>query len=451
MENQNTEYKTLWKDEYLHYISGFANAGGGTLYIGFSDNGTLVGINNAKELLEKLPNKAVQATGLIPQINIHNIDGKDYLTISIKPSAQPISCNGKYYLRSGSTLQELNGAALQHFLTDKLGGEWDNVICDQADINDIDPDAVKYFVRRAIESGNMPKEAIDDSINTILHNLGLTDKQEKLKNAAVLLFGKNPQYFFITAKFRIGRFGEDGTDLGYQDEFEGNIIQMADKVMWTLRTKYLIAPIHYEGVQRIEKLEIPEDALRELVYNAIVHRDYIGTYIQMKVYNDRILLWNAGELPYNFDAQKAATEHISSPRNHLIAAVFYKAGFIESWGRGIGKVCNAFINEKLPIPTFENFMGGTLVTIPRSMFTSQDGGVNGGVNGGINKIELTDRQRNIVRKLGQNGGLTNHELAVIIGVGKRTIEREISLLKQLNIIQRIGSDKNGYWKVVYLL
>lgn len=119
METQNIEYKLKWDDKYLHYISGFANASGGTLYIGYADNGTLVGIEDAKGLLERLPNKAIQSTGLVPEINIHTQDGKDYLTITVKPSAQPISCNGKYYLRSGSTLQELNGTALTNFLLRK--------------------------------------------------------------------------------------------------------------------------------------------------------------------------------------------------------------------------------------------------------------------------------------------------------------------------------------------
>ena len=116
MESQTTEYKQQWNDKYLAYISGFANAQGGTLYIGINDAGEVVGINNAKYLLENLPNKAIQATGIIPDIEILTKEGKDYVAIHIKPSDQPVSCNGKYYMRSGSTLQELNGNALTDFL-----------------------------------------------------------------------------------------------------------------------------------------------------------------------------------------------------------------------------------------------------------------------------------------------------------------------------------------------
>lgn len=100
MVAQTTEYKLQWDDKYLANISGFANAQGGTIYIGINDKGEVVGINNAKYLLENLPNKAIQATGLVPDIEILRQDGKEYLAIRIKTSDQPVSCNGKYYMRS---------------------------------------------------------------------------------------------------------------------------------------------------------------------------------------------------------------------------------------------------------------------------------------------------------------------------------------------------------------
>jgi len=113
---------------------------------------------------------------------------------------------------------------------------------------------------------------------------------------------------------------------------------MADRVIELLKSKYLISPIHYEGLQRIEDLEIPEDALREAIFNAIIHKDYTGVHIQMKVWDDRIEIWNDGGLPYDMSIEKLLGPHTSKPRNVNIASVFYKAGFIESWGRGILKI-----------------------------------------------------------------------------------------------------------------
>ena len=280
----------MWKDEYLHYISGFANAGGGTLYIGYDDNGTLVGIDNAKELLEKLPNKAVQSTGLIPEINIHSQDGKDYLTITVKPSSQPISCNGKYYLRSGSTLQELSGTALTEFLTRKTNTDWDKQIVPEATLNDVDTEAVEFFVQCAIDMERLNKRTLHDSTEKILRNLELINAQGYLTNAALLLFGKNIKHWNMNAVFRIGRFGASRADLIMQDSIDCPLILMPDKIISILRSGYLVSPIKYEGLHRIEPLEIPEDALREMICNAIVHKDYTGTFTQMRVWNDKIEL-----------------------------------------------------------------------------------------------------------------------------------------------------------------
>lgn len=447
-ESQNIEYKAQWHDKYLAYVSAFANAQGGTLFIGIDDSGEVVGISNASYLLENLPNKTVQATGLIPDIELLSDNGKEYLAIHVKQSRQPITCNGKYYLRSGSTLQELGGTALQQFLLDKLGYEWDAAPCEHSSMDDIDAAAVNYFMRNAVSSGRMPNSAMTDPVETILHNLNLVTKEGQLTNAAILLFGLNPQSHFITAHFRIGRFGIDDTDLIHQDEIGGNLIQMADKVMWKLRTDYLTAPIHYEGMHRVEQLEIPEEALRELVYNAIVHRDYLGTNTQMKVYDDRIWFWNAGKLPEGFDVEKVSSEHLSNPRNHLIANVFYRAGFIESWGRGIGKVCKAFVQAKLSSPTFENFWNGTLVQLPRNPASK----VVDQVNDQVNSLQLTENEEKVfylVKNSDQvNDQVTTGHIARQLGLSYSTIQRVLRSLKQKNLVQRVGSDKKGCWIVM---
>ena len=98
----------------------------------------------------------------------------------------------------------------------------------------------------------------------------MTDDRGKLKNAALLLFSYNPQKYFTSSYFKIGRFGTSDSDLRFQDIIESNLIEMPDKVMEVLRSKYLVSPIRYEGLQRIEELEYPEIALREAVLNAIL-------------------------------------------------------------------------------------------------------------------------------------------------------------------------------------
>lgn len=445
MESQIIEYKQSWRDEFLKEICGFANAQGGTLYIGVDDKGNAVGLQHAKKLLEDIPNQSVMTMGVMPNVNLLSKDEKEYISIEIKPIEQPISYKGKYYYRSGSTLQELNGSALQDFLLRKIGRSWDDLVCEGATLDDLDADAFTFFIRRAIEAGRMPQEAKDDTPITILKNLNLITPDGKLKNAAVLLFGKNPQYFFCTANFRIARIGRDDTDLIFQEDIGGNILQMAGRVMWQLRSKYLLTANHYEGMQRIEELEVPETALRELIHNAIVHRNYTGFDTQMKVYDNRIWLWNAGSLPHGYSVEQLTTAHLSFPRNKRIAEVFYKAGFIESWGRGIQQVQKAFLQNNLPVPVFEEKFDGTSVVL------SRNNGFNKVQNGTkVGTKELTDRQLVIVKLLYQNGTINIPDLARKTNVTERTIKRDISILQKNGLIERINGNKGGYWKVVYL-
>jgi len=118
-ETQNIEYKESWRDEYLKWICGFANAKGGTIYIGKNDNSNVVGIANAKKLMEAIPNKTKDVLGVIVDINLHTTTQGDYLEIIVEDYPYPVNYKGQYHYRSGSTKQELKGAALDKFLLQK--------------------------------------------------------------------------------------------------------------------------------------------------------------------------------------------------------------------------------------------------------------------------------------------------------------------------------------------
>lgn len=451
LESQNTEYKEQWHNKYLAYISGFANAQGGTLYVGIDDAGQVVGIDNAKYLLENLPNKAVQATGIIPNIEILSASSKEYIAIHINPSEQPISCNGKYYMRSGSTLQELNGNALTDFLLRQTHTTWDMHIEPNATIDDINPEAVQYFVNFAIDSKRLDETVRYESVEAILRRLKLINKQGQITFAALMLFGKDIEDYCLSASFRIGRFGKTQADLIFDDNIACPLIRMPETIMQTLRSRYLIAPVKYEGIRRIEPLEIPEDALREMICNSIVHKDYRGTFIQMRVWDDHIDLWNSGTFPPEITPENLMDFHESHPRNELIAKVFYMAGFIESWGRGYEKIKNAFMREQLQIPSFEQVRGGILASIPRERFAALN---KQNVNN-IVDTQLSERQRKIYLMV-QNWSisepldepLNTTSISKLTGISLSTVKRELTVLQQKKLIIRVGGRKEGHWEII---
>lgn len=482
METQTIEYKQTWRDDFLKEVCGFANAQGGTLYIGIADNGGVIGIDHAQQLMEKLPNQCIMTMGIAPDVNLHEEQGKQYLSLRVKPSEQAIAYKGKYYFRSGTTLQELTGAALSDFLLSKMNLTWDSMPVLDATMDDIDEEAIRYFVQHGIDCGRLTAKASAQTPKQILEHLSLIDKQGRLRMAAILLFGKNPQQFVFGSVFRIGRF-KTNTDLLFQDEIKGNIIEMADEVMDYLRGKYLYSPVHYEGMQRVEELEIPENALRELLYNAIVHRDYRGVHTQMKVYDDKIRLWNDGVLPDGYNLQSLIAEHSSYARNKLIANAFYIAGFIENWGRGIEKVEEEFAAANLPAPVFETDCGGVLVTIPRGNVTNkvtnsitnnvtktQVNGSNtddytpfGDVTKNITKtitktskgkvaknvtIVLSGYALMVVEMIEANPKVTTACMAETIGIAKKNLITLTNNLQRDGIIRRIGSNRSGHWEVI---
>lgn len=329
-ECQNIEFKRVWKDEFLKWICGFANAQGAVMYFGVDDNHEVVGLNDSRKLLEDIPNKIVNYMGLVVDVNLHELSGLEYIELTIEPSNVPISFKGKYYYRSGSTMQEFNGAALQQFIMKKMGKSWDDIANEHATLDDIDRGAIEYFLRKGIEANRIPEDERYASTKDVLASLHLLDERECLKNAALLLFGKDPLRFFTSVRFKIGRFGTDEADLLIQDVIEGNVIQMADRVIEVLKAKYLTSPVRFEGMQRKEELEVPIEALREILYNSIAHKDYTGPDIQMHVYNDHVEVWNEGELPEGYDEEILYGKHSSKPRNRNIADTMFKAGFIDT-------------------------------------------------------------------------------------------------------------------------
>lgn len=447
-ENQNIEYKETWRDEYLKWICGFANAQGGKLYIGINDKQEVVGVDNSHRLLEDIPNKIVTTLGIVCDVNLLNQGEKEYIEIVVEPSNMPIAYKGEYHLRSGATKQQLRGVALQQFILKKMGLSWDNVTMENVTLDEIDRKAIDYFINEGIFHKRLSPETKSASTETILENLGLLTTEGKLKSAAILLFGKRPQKYFTGVEFRIGRFVKDEADLLIQDSIEGNLIQMADRVVEVLKSKYLISPIHYEGMVRVEPLELPEEGLREILYNAICHKDYAGVHIQMKVYNDRITLWNEGPLPNGFDMEVLLNEHASHPRNKNIANTFYKAGFIEAWGRGMKKIRDSFAEAKLPMPSIENREGGVLVTIRRSPLFEKlyRGDTQNDTQNDTQK--LTTRQEALLSLMRENISITGKEIANRLKVSLPTVRRELSTLRKLGIIIYAGSSKDGHWEIL---
>jgi ATP-dependent DNA helicase RecG len=427
-KSQNIEWKESWRDEYLKWICGFANAKGGKIIIGKNDIGEVVGIPNAKRLMDDLPNKIVNNLGIICDVDLKDENGKDYIEIDVKPYDVLISYQGKYHYRSGSTKQELKGNALNKLLLKKAGKTWDDVVEPRAKLDDIDISAIEAFKKGATTSKRLPFIADEENIEQILDNLLLLE-DGNLKRSAILLFGKNPCRFFINAFVKIGRFGQTDDDLRFQEVIEGNAFQLADKTLEILDRKFFVSPISYKGLQRVESWEYPYEAIREVILNAIVHRDYMGAPIQISVYDDKLIVWNEGSLPEDLTFEDLKKKHSSRPHNPFLASTFFKGGLIEAWGRGTIKIINECKKAGLPEPIIEYSSGGINVTILKNQFNEKSLITKG----------LSTRQIKAIEFIKENKSITNKIYQEICEVSKATATRDLTeLIEKFKILERSG-------------
>lgn len=462
-EKHIIEYKRLWKDEWLEWICGMANADGGVIYLGVKDDGEILGVSNAKKLMEDIPNKIISKMSIYPDIRQVEKDGKDVIEIEVAPSMAAVSLDGVVYKRVGATNQILKGAALQEFYLSRPSGAWDARIIPDAKLDEIDPDAVEYLKESGIRKGRLSKESAKDSVEKVLKSLNLMTEDDKLTMAALLLFGKNPQRYCIDARFKIGRFGAGAANLIIQDLVDGDLIRMPDRVLDILDAKYLVRPIHYKGLRRVEPLEIPEKGLREIICNSIIHKQYDGPDIQMRVYDDRIDLWNFGKLPEGYTFEQMFMPHRSMPRNKLIANAFYYAGLIEAWGRGFEIITEEFTKDGLAVPTFKEEFGGVTAIIKREIFQAIQLGSRGNSKQDDPKNDpnsdpnnLTERQLLIIGILENQGQPddpnnepeTRSSIAKKLGISESTVKRELAFLSSIGKIKHFGPRSHGRWMVI---
>ena len=436
-EQQNIEYKSIWKDEYLRWICGFANAQGGTLIIGKNDDGKIVGIKNAKKLLEDLPNKIITILGIVTDVNLHETEQGDYIEIVVEPQTNPVNYKGEYHYRSGATKQELKGAALDNFLLKKQGKHWDSVLVSNVSVAELKQETFDFFRKKGIKSKRLDNDVLTDTNELLLENLQLTENNY-LKRAAVLLFHPKPEKFVTGAYIKIGFFETD-SDLIFQDEVHGNLFEQVEKTMELLFTKYIKAIISYEGKFRVENYEYPYDAVREAIHNAVAHKDYTGgTPIQISVYPDKIMIWNYGQLPPNWTIDTLQSKHSSVPHNPDISNTFFRIGYIEAWGRGIRKMNEQCAEAGLPQPLYYYTSSGFWVVFRKDIYFPEY----------LKGLGLNERQTDALIHFKSKGEITTSEYAQKYNVTDRTARTDLNELIEKELLTKKGETNQSKYLYV---
>ena len=468
-ESKNIEYKITLPDKsekYMKTIVAFANTQGGKLIVGIDDKThEIVGVAN--EILFQLMDGIANAISdscmpqIIPDIEPQTIDGKTVIIVSVEAGKNRpyyLKSKGKEngtYIRVAGTSRQASPEKIRELEMEGARISWDELTC------------VGYPVSKEAT------EKLCSNIENFREKVGMTErsvKKEQLINWKILkqsegqLLATNAYAlltsdYFPFSKTQCAVFkGTDRAVFLDKREFTGPIYtQIEEAVDFVLRNIRLGATI--DGLVRKEKYELPPEAIREMIINAHCHRNLLDeSCIQVAVYDDRLEVTSPGGLYNGLTYEEVMNGH-SKIRNKAIANIFSQMGLVEAWGSGIKRIFNAAKEYDLPEPKFQEFDNMFRVELFRNNFMTESEKEVGESSEKVRRrvgegsdiirgYELSDTQKKIVNLLLYDRQLSAAKIAEQLGMGSRSIEKNIKKLKELGILIRHGSPKNGYWEVI---
>ena len=435
-ESETVEYKNSFDREIIETLAAFANTKGGKVFVGISDNGKVKGVQLNKESVQAWINQAKQLTSqaIIPDAETITLNGKQVVILSVPESPiKPVACKGRYYKRIKNANHQLSVSEVVNMHLRTFNSSWDFHIDEYHTEKEISLQKVQNFIERA--SLNKETMLMDDPI-TVLQKFELM-REGKITYACFLLFMAAESFI---STIELGRFQtetiiKDGATL------KADLFSEVEGVMGFIKKHINKAYIITGRPQREERWDYPLDAIREIVINAIIHRDYTSSADSiLKVFDDKIEIFNPGMLPEGITVDKLLKgNYVSIARNKKVAEVFRAAGLIEKYGSGITRILKAFKDYGLPPPEFKEMSGGFMVTVYKK--TEQVG----------TKLALSRHQVDILRKCLIETGIT--ELMTIAGRTDRTKFRHqvLNPLIEARLLEMTIPDKPTSSKQKYRL
>ena len=436
-ESAFTEFKkstSEWK-EIVETIAAFGTAKGGTIYVGIRDDGTVVGTQIGRRTIQDLGNKIRQNIdpAQYPEIHRETVDVKQVLVIKVNESmTKPVYAFGKPLKRVGTTNLRLMSEEVRRVVLESNKRYWDGEFNGFATIADIDEKKLSRFLQKAKNERRLKLEP-QISLQDALEKLDLIEG-DTLKNAAILMFGREPQKFFLQSEVRCAKFKGTKPVKPFLDMrvIDGCVNdQMDECVKFVLDNIHKSAWVEAGNIERREKWEYPPEAIREVITNAIAHRDYRSTAnTHISIFDDRIEVWNPGKLPEPLTPEILKGAHKSIPVNPRMASMLFMIRYIERWGTGTNDVMKWCLEHDLPEPMFIEEAGGILVTL-RKYKSVRD----------IEHLGLNERQKRALEYVGEKGSISNREYQNINHVSRQTATRDLKRLMLENLLQMVGTGK----------
>jgi ATP-dependent DNA helicase RecG len=429
-------------------LCAFLNAAGGTIVIGVTPDGKLVGQQVADKTQQEI---ATMLRRFEPPANVElefiTLEGgRQAIVFQATPAgeAMPFTYDGRPYQRIGATTSIMPQERYQRLLLERMHARrrWENEPAEGYTLDDLDQEEILRTAREGIAARRLPERTKTDPAD-ILDRLGVR-VQGQLFNAAIVLFGAGARFLpdYPQCHLRLARF-KGTTKAAFLDnrQFHGHAFEVLNEAMLFLDRHLPIAGRFEPGrLERIDEPLFPTAALREALVNAICHRDYVhaGGAISLAIYDDRLEIWSEGTLPFGLRAEDLKRNHRSRPRNPLIAGTFFRRGLVESWGRGTQMIVEQCVQAGHPEPEFLEEAGAVGVLFLPKGYIAPHRAV----------YDLSALQREILQVLAQQPAIPLRELYSRLAAppSERTVQRELADLIRLGLADSGGRSRGTrYW------
>ena len=441
----------------MHSACAFLNTEGGWLIFGIAPTslkivGQDVTESTRRELAQALVGMEPAVDVSVEYIDVPDGKGKQLIVMHFDGWVRgmaPYTYHGCPYIRVESITKIMPREMFEERLRESKPGKfaWDAQIAEGVAIVDLDEERIRNAVRLGIAGGRINASAEGETVESLLRKFNLL-KDGCPINAAVMLFAKNtddfPQMLLRMACF-------DGTDKNVfidNKQQTGNFFDLLDAGM-AFCFRHLSLSGKIVGLRREEHLEIPAEALREALINALCHRQYDDprTSVSLAIYDDRIEIMNPGRFPMGLTEESIMEPHDSFPTNLKIAQVLYQTTYSEKWGSGVRRMTDLCREQHLPDPRFHLGQGTVCLTFKKAQKDTdgQKEDIKGQKEGRNGQKELTERQMLICALIKANDQITIPEMAVKTSSSVKSVRRDLEILRQKGLLKREGGRKQGHW------
>lgn len=355
----------------MHTLCAFANGQGGRVLLGVKPGGEFIGQQVSEQTLHDIATARERFESPL-DLHIQSVEvaaGRSVLVLTVGgiSDSVPYTFDGRAYERVGNTTRKMAQERYELLLLERAHSRrrWENQEADEVPLQELDREEVLRIVEAARSAGRLVGP-VGRGLPELLDRLGVRHRGRLLR-AAVVLFGKTFLPHHPQCELRMARFrGTDKTEFLDQRNVRGPAFRLLEEAeLFCQRHFPLAGRIEPGRLQRVDRPLIPPDAMRELLVNAFIHRDYsiAGGAVSLAIFDDRVEIWSAGRYPKGITPESLTRPHLSVQRNPIIAEVFYRAGLIEKWGRGTNRVAEMCRAAGLSAPEFAEVTGAVVVTL----------------------------------------------------------------------------------------